>query len=302
MIRWAVAGGLVLWAGSALALTALPGFRAVDLTNRLRPYATGSSGAARTIRGTTWTGTRAVLRPLAEAVVQWLAARSGGDGALRARLGRIGADEDAANFRIRQARDALVGLAAGAALAAALRPTPLVAGLLVALPATVGALLPEHRVRTADERLRAQLLAELPVVAEQLGMLLGSGYSLGAAVARLAERGSGAMASELARVTNRIRQGLSEVDALRECADRVDLPGLDRLVSVLALNWEAADLGGLVSSEARAIRREVHRGQVELIDRRAQQVWIPVTVATLLPGVVFMAVPFVDAMSRITGR
>jgi tight adherence protein C len=45
----------------------------------------------------------------------------------------------------------------------------------------------------------------------------------------------------------------------------------------------------------------VQREQVELIERRAQQVWIPVTVATLLPGVIFMAVPFVDAMRRLTG-
>ena len=35
---------------------------------------------------------------------------------------------------------------------------------------------------------------------------------------------------------------------------------------------------------------------METIERRAQQVWIPVTVATLLPGAIFMAVPFVSAL------
>ena len=233
-----------------------------------------------------------MLAPLAHSATHRLATIAGGDDALRARLRRLGLPDDTAAFRIRQARDALICLAAGAALAAMLRPPPLLAALLVALPIAVALLVPEQRLRPADERRRA----------EQLGMLLSSGFSMGGAIARLAGRGSGGTAGELGRVVGRIRQGLSEVDALREWADRVDLPGLDRLVSVLALNWEASDLGGLISAEARAIRRDVHRAQLELIERRSQQVWIPVTVATLLPGVIFMAVPFIEARATRTGR
>jgi hypothetical protein len=33
------------------------------------------------------------------------------------------------------------------------------------------------------------------------------------------------------------------------------------------------------------------------MERRGQQVWIPVTVATLLPGVVFIAIPFTSALA-----
>ena len=32
------------------------------------------------------------------------------------------------------------------------------------------------------------------------------------------------------------------------------------------------------------------------LERRAQQVWVPVTVATLVPGVIFLAVPFLAAL------
>ena len=35
---------------------------------------------------------------------------------------------------------------------------------------------------------------------------------------------------------------------------------------------------------------------IETIERRGQQVWIPVTVAALVPGVIFLAVPFIDAL------
>ena len=100
---------------------------------------------------------------------------------------------------------------------------------------------------------------------------------------------------------SRVRQGLSETEALREWAAVADVDGVDRLVHVLALNREASDLGRLISEEARSIRRDVQRELVETIERRGQQVWIPVTVATLLPGVVFLAVPFLDALSLFSG-
>jgi tight adherence protein C len=80
---------------------------------------------------------------------------------------------------------------------------------------------------------------------------------------------------------------------------RVD--ALDRLVPVLALNREASDLGRLISAEARGIRRDLHRRLVETMERRSQQVWIPVTVATLVPGVVFMAIPFTEALRVFSG-
>ena len=43
-----------------------------------------------------------------------------------------------------------------------------------------------------------------------------------------------------------------------------------------------------------------HRETLDLIERRSQQVWIPVTVATLVPGVMFLAVPFIEAMRLFT--
>jgi hypothetical protein len=40
----------------------------------------------------------------------------------------------------------------------------------------------------------------------------------------------------------------------------------------------------------------LHRHTIEAIERRAQQVWVPVTVATLVPGVMLLAVPFLSAL------
>jgi tight adherence protein C len=79
---------------------------------------------------------------------------------------------------------------------------------------------------------------------------------------------------------------------------RVD--AVERLVSVLALNHEAGDLGRLIAEEARAIRRDAQRDLIETIERRSQMVWIPVTVAALLPGTIFLAIPFLEAMRLFT--
>ena len=74
------------------------------------------------------------------------------------------------------------------------------------------------------------------------------------------------------------------------------MPAVERLVSVLALDRDTGDLAGLIAEEARALRHEAHRELIATIERRAQQVWIPVTVATLVPGTIFLAVPFLDAL------
>ncbi len=62
------------------------------------------------------------------------------------------------------------------------------------------------------------------------------------------------------------------------------------------MNREASDLGRLITAEAQAMRRDAQRQLIETIERRGQQVWIPVTVAALVPGVLLMGVPFVDAL------
>ena len=106
---------------------------------------------------------------------------------------------------------------------------------------------------------------------------------------------------DLAIVGVRVSHGLSEIDALKEWAALADVEALHRLVGVLALNREAGDLSRLITEEARHIRSDAHRRLVETIERRTQQVWIPVTVAALVPGVIFLAIPFIHAMSMFSG-
>jgi tight adherence protein C len=289
--------GLALFAGSTLLLSQIRWFRRRPLADRLAPYVPGGSTARSTGILVSAEGFGQVLGPLARALGERVARAVGVTEPLAVRLERIGSPLDVTAFRVRQLGWAAVGLLTGSVLAVATQQSGPVALLLIVTGPLIGFLVVEQRLAGESQAWQRRVFLELPVVAEQLGMLLSAGYSLGAGLGRLAARGKGACGRDLQRVVGRIRQGLSETEALREWATVADVDALHRLVGVLALNRQSGDLGRLIGEEARAIRRDVHRGLIETIERRGQQVWIPVTVAALVPGVIFLAVPFIDALS-----
>jgi Flp pilus assembly protein TadB len=289
-----------LFAGTTLLLSQLRWFRRRPLVDRIAPYVAGGSEArSRSILVSAETFGQ-VIGPLARAVGERSARLFGVTEALSVRLERVHSPLDVTAFRVRQFGWAAVGVVASTLVALASGAVGPLALALILVGPVLAFLLVEQRLASESQAWQRRIFLELPVVAEQLGMLLSAGYSLGAALNRLAVRGKGACGRDLQRVVGRIRQGLSETDALREWAAVAEVDALHRLVGVLALNRQAGDLGRLIGDEARSIRRDVHRQLIETIERRAQQVWIPVTVAALVPGVIFLAVPFIDALSMFT--
>jgi Flp pilus assembly protein TadB len=295
-VRLVVLSGLLLWVGAALLLSQVRWFSRRPLVDRLRPYTPGGTQTPAPGGVLSVDSFREVIAPLSRTIGERLSHLFGVGEELAVRLDRIHSPMDVTAFRVRQVGWSAAAFGVGALLSLAFGLPAIVALLFVIGAPLLAFLVLEQQVASESARWQRRIFLELPVVSEQLGMLLSAGYSLGAALNRLAVRGHGACGRDLARVCGRIRQGLSEVDALREWAAVADVDALDRLIAVLALNREAGDLGRLISEEARAIRREVQRELVETIEKRSQQVWIPVTVATLLPGVIFLAVPFVEAL------
>jgi tight adherence protein C len=292
---------LVGCVGLVLVLAELPWFGRRSLAERLGPYTAGAPNRVHRAGVLSVDSFREVVAPLAQTVGSRLAAMVGIEEDLALRLHRVHATVDPARFRMRQVTWALAALLAGGALSVGLGLPAAAALLFVAGSPLLAFLLLEQRLATSSARWQRRLFLELPVVAEQLGMLIGAGYSLAAALNRIAQRGNGACATDLRRVCSRMRHGLSETAALQEWADTATVPALHRLVAVLALNRQAGDLSRLIADEARSIRRDAQRDLVESIERRTQMVWIPVTVAALVPGVIFMAVPFVEALSLFSG-
>jgi Flp pilus assembly protein TadB len=281
--------------GTTLVLAELSWFHRLPLVERMRPFSPGGRRRAAVSAGRSPT-LRELAAPLAGSIGDRLSRQLGVSDDLTTRLHRVHSTDDVTAFRIRQVGWATGGLVVGVAAALVLSLPALIALLVVFALPSLGFLLPEHRLTAASDDHRRRLTLELPVLTEQLGMLLSSGYSITGALTRIAERSSGVGALDIRRILRRVRHGVSPTDALREWAQTVDLPAVHQLVGVLALHRETNDLGRLISNEARAMRRDLHRELLARIEKRSQQVWIPVTVAALVPGVIFLAIPFVSAL------
>ncbi len=300
MSRSLLFAAALAWAGATLLLGRVRWFRRPPLAERIRPYLTGAGTPVERPANWSLDAFREVLGPLARSIGARLSRLFGVSEELAVRLERVHSPLDVTGFRLRQLGWVVSALGLALLGVVAVRPPATVTLFAVLGLPLLAFLLVEQDLARRSTAWQRRLFLELPVVTEQLGMLLSAGYSLGAALARLSRRSDGAIAQDLRRVVGRTRQGISEEQALGEWARLAAVPSVDRLVAVLALNREAADLGRLMADEARTDRAEVHRELIETIERRGQQVWIPVTVATLVPGVLFLAVPFIEAMRLFT--
>lgn len=287
---------MLVWAGSALLLSQWGRLARPTLVERLRPFHPGGGAPGHRAAPGSLASLVDVLGPLVRRSGDRLAAALGAAEGAERRLRRVHSPLSAASFRLRQAAGSAAGALAGATVSLVTASPPALAGFLVLGAPVLVFLVFEQRLSRRSEEWQRRTAEEFPVVAEQLAMLLNAGFSVGGALNRMASRARGCVALDLDRVVNRVQQGLSESAALEEWAETVGVESVRRLVALLSVHSEAADLGRLVSAEARAARRDLHRRTVEHIERRSQQVWVPVTVATLVPGAVLLAVPFVAAL------
>jgi tight adherence protein C len=295
MSRLLVGGAIIGWVGLSLLFSLVPSLQRQSLADRLRAYT--ASAPARGARVRTARSLRDVIGPLAVLLGGTIAKLFGVNEDLRDRLRRVHADQTATEFRVRQTVVALWSTFGATVLLGLLQLPLIVSVALVWIAPLLGLLCVEQALAQRSDRWRRDLEIELPVIAEQLAMLLSAGYSLSSALNRVGNRGDGAVAADLRRAMLRVRQGISEGDALQEWAQLAQVSSVDRLVAVLQLNTEASDLGRLVSAEAKVCREEGHRRLLAAMERKAQAVWIPVTVAALVPGVIVLSIPFIQALS-----
>jgi tight adherence protein C len=295
MIRLLALAGLLGTVGLAMVLSRAPWFRQPDLASRLRPHTPGVIERRPRVLGAR--SFSDALGPAAQYLGDIAARVVGITEDLGRRLDRLHRTITPMQFRIDQLRHAVLSLLGMSVLTTVLRLPPSFVVVVLLVTPVLSLLIDEQRLSSASSRWKRDLAIELPIIEEQLAMLLDAGWSLGGALGRASERSAGPVAQDLTRVLRSVRRGNSYRDALVEWKTIADVPAVDRLTSILVLADQGADLGRLVADEAQFGREERHRELLAAVERKGQQVWIPVTVAALVPGCMLLALPFIRALN-----
>ena len=215
--RFVIGVSVLGFIGLTLLLSEFRVFRRVGLAERLEAYTAG--GHRRSAAGMLSVDSfKEVIAPLSHAIGERITRMLRVSEELSARLERVHSPVSVTGFRVHQ-----VGWSATAFCLAVIISVVTSLSALFAMGAVVGApmlafLILEQQAISASVRWQKRVRMELPVLTEQIGMLMAAGWSLGGALARMSERGTGVCSTDLERVMSRIRQGLSEIDALREWA------------------------------------------------------------------------------------
>jgi len=102
--------------------------------------------------------------------------------------------------------------------------------LVVVLFTAVGFFLPDAFYARRGRERQATIQLEMPDTLDQLTMSVEAGLGFEAALARAARTGDGPLAGELNRTIREIQLGVPRDQALRQLADRTDVPDLDSFV------------------------------------------------------------------------
>lgn len=294
MNGWASAGVWLLWVAAAVSLIGLPN-EPVTVGRRLEPFVAGLTGRT-ALRGRT----RLVDGWFVWALRRFMFTRSS-ETALQLRLQRAGVVQTPLTFRSTQLVAGFSAFVLAAALTVGFRlPTVAVFALLVGLPA-MAVWIVEHALTVALRRRKELVVRELPLIIEQLAELVKNGVGIGEACAHVAVHTQSVVARDLGRVAREMAHGVRDEVALLAFAERHDVAAIHRIVAVLDAHRYATDLGSLLAEEVRELRLAAHRDLLALMQQREQQVWIPVTVATLVPGVLLLGVPFVYTRGVVLG-
>lgn len=273
--------GLLAAVGVWLVVRGVPLRRNPSLVDRVGPYVGGAGGAPG----------RSPWRWAVAAV----GARLGSSAVVLERLAVLAPDPDVAQHRAQQVAWGVAGGAGGVALgwvlAASAEANPVAVLAFAAAGAVGGALARDQVLVTAVRRRRAELVADLPAVAELLALSVGAGENVAAAVARVAE-GRGPLCAELRRALAEVRTSTPLLDALTAMAARLGVPELGRFVDGICVAVEAGSpLAEVLRAQAGDARDAERRRLVETGGRREVQMMVPVVFGVLPITVVFAVFP-----------
>lgn len=309
LIALAVPVGVTLGLGLWTLLGLVPRVGATRLAARVAPYIADVSPEAREFldrrpaEPLPFVG--GLLAPAGRRIRSALVAVFGGDDSVERRLRQAGWSLTVEALRGRQLLGGVAGAGVGILFAVAIARSsavsPLLLGVIVAVCAAIGVLLPDQVLSRAARARRDRIAAELPTVLEFLTLSLSAGEAVLDALRRVARAGNGDLAREIAVVVAQVNAGVPLAVALERCADEIQLPALSRTVDQLvgALD-RGTPLVDVLRAQAQDSRDDAKRSLLEAAGKKEIAMLVPlvflilpVTVAfAIFPGVMVLQLGF----------
>jgi tight adherence protein C len=309
LIALAVPVGVTLGLGLWTLLGLVPRVGATRLAARVAPYIADVSPEAREFldrrpaEPLPFVG--GLLAPAGRRIRSALVAVFGGDDSVERRLRQAGWTLTVEALRGRQLLGGVAGAGIGVLFAVAIARSsgvsPLLLGVIVAVCAAIGVLLPDQVLSRAARARRDRIAAELPTVLEFLTLSLSAGEAVLDALRRVARAGNGDLAREIAVVVAQVNAGVPLAIALERCADEIQLLALSRTVDQLvgALD-RGTPLVDVLRAQAQDSRDDAKRSVLEAAGKKEIAMLVPlvflilpVTVAfAIFPGVMVLQLGF----------
>lgn len=160
---------------------------------------------------------------------------------------------------------------------------------IVVIPRLLGAVRQEQRKMEAIRGTLAQFV-------EQLSAFVASGLSFSAAVDRFSRLGFGPWQEFAKQMSIEMRRGSNPGTVLEELLRQNNIRDLDQFPRLLSKHYASPELPELIDEQSRWLRLNQQFDLTATLEKRAQSVWIPVTVAALVPGIIFVLIPFIGAL------
>jgi tight adherence protein C len=298
LVALAVPVGVTLGLGLWTLLGLVPRVGATRLAARVAPYIADVSPEAREFldrrpaEPLPFVG--GLLAPAGRRIRSALVAVFGGDDSVERRLRQAGWSLTVEALRGRQllagVAGAGIGILSAVAIARSAAVSPLLLGVIVAVGAALGVLLPDQLLARAARARRDRIAAELPTVLEFLTLSLSAGEAVLDALRRVARAGNGDLARELAVVVAQVNAGVPLAVALERCADEIQLPALSRTVDQLvgALD-RGSPLVEVLRAQAQDSRDDAKRSLLEAAGKKEIAMLVPL-VMLILPVTVLFAI------------
>jgi tight adherence protein C len=152
-----------------------------------------------------------------------------------------------------------------------------------------GLLVGEWLLGRAVRRRRAEIAEQFPVAAQLLALLISAGSAPAAAVGRVGRAVGGPLGAQFEAAAQRTAAGDGFPAAMRQLAEEVDLPVVERFVhGLLAAIERGSPLAEIVREQAIDASAEAHRQLMTAAGKRDIAMLVPVVFA-VLPTVVMVS-------------